>query len=85
MGGGSSGDGRPNQQLLTGVALVASVAGLMLASRASSYREISWKEFINDYLARGVVENLTVVNNKWVKVKTRMDSVETVKFATEFN
>ena len=78
-GGGSGGDGRPNQQLLTGVALVASIAGLLLASQASSYREISWKDFINEYLARGVVENLTVVNNKWVKVKTRMDSVETVR------
>lgn len=50
-----------------------------MLSRSTSYREISWKEFVNDYLSRGVVENLTVVNNKWVKVKTRTDSVETVK------
>ena len=78
-GGGSGGDGRPNQQLVTGVALAASIAGLLMLSRSSSYREISWKEFVNDYLARGTVENLTVVNNKWVKIKTRTDSVETVK------
>ena len=78
-GGGSGGDGRPNQQLVTGVALAASIAGLLMLSRSTSYREISWKEFVNDYLSRGVVENLTVVNNKWVKVKTRTDSVETVK------
>ena len=77
-GGGSGGDGRPNQQLVTGVALAASIAGLLMLSRSTSYREISWKEFVNDYLARGTVENLTVVNNKWVKIKTRTDSVETV-------
>ena len=59
--------------------MAASVAGLLMLSRSSSYREISWKEFVNDYLARGTVENLTVVNNKWVKIKTRTDSVETVK------
>ena len=78
-GDGSGGDGRPNQQVVTGLALAASVAGLLMLSRSSSYREISWKEFVNDYLARGTVENLTVVNNKWVKIKTRTDSVETVK------
>ena len=78
-GDGSGGDGRPNQQVVTGLALAASVAGLLMLSRSSSYREISWKEFVNDYLSRGTVENLTVVNNKWVKIKTRTDSVETVK------
>ena len=81
-GDGSGGDGRPNQQVVTGLALAASVAGLLMLSRSSSYREISWKEFVNDYLARGTVENLTVVNNKWVKIKTRTDSVETVSHNT---
>lgn len=33
------------------------------------YREIAWKEFVNNYLAKGIVEKLEVVNKKWVRVK----------------
>lgn len=33
------------------------------------YKEIGWKEFVHNYLARGVVEKLEVVNKKWVRVR----------------
>ncbi|CAG2120303.1 unnamed protein product, partial [Medioppia subpectinata] len=33
------------------------------------YEEITWKEFINDYLSRGVVDKLEVVNKKWVRIR----------------
>ena len=41
----------------------------LLALYESRYKEITWKEFINNYLTRGSVEKLEVVNKKWVKVK----------------
>lgn len=33
------------------------------------YREIGWKDFVYNYLAKGSVEKLEVVNKKWVRVK----------------
>ncbi len=36
-----------------------------------SFREITWKEFVQNYLSKGLVERLTVVNNKWVQVELR--------------
>ncbi|XP_018900067.2 mitochondrial inner membrane m-AAA protease component AFG3L2 isoform X1 [Bemisia tabaci] len=35
-----------------------------------SYKEITWKEFINNYLTKGNVERLEVVNKKWVRIKS---------------
>lgn len=32
------------------------------------YQEITWKEFVNRYLARGIVEKLEVVNKQYVTV-----------------
>ncbi|XP_065221031.1 AFG3-like protein 2 [Planococcus citri] len=49
-----------------------------------SYKEITWKDFINNYLARGIVERLEVVNKKWVRVKLQsgaaMDGMGTLWF-----
>ncbi|XKL69629.1 hypothetical protein PGB90_007398 [Kerria lacca] len=49
-----------------------------------SYKEITWKEFINNYLARGVVDRLEVVNKKWVRVRlqpgTSVEGVATLWF-----
>ena len=33
------------------------------------YKEITWKEFINNYLSRGIVDKLEVVNKKWVRIR----------------
>jgi len=46
---------------------LATIIGLGLLSQ-SRYREISWKEFVEQHLARGTVDRLEVVNSKWVKV-----------------
>ncbi|PNF15812.1 AFG3-like protein 2 [Cryptotermes secundus] len=39
-----------------------------LAYYEMGYKEIAWKEFVNNYLAKGIVEKLEVVNKKWVRV-----------------
>ncbi|KAL1518320.1 hypothetical protein ABEB36_001960 [Hypothenemus hampei] len=33
------------------------------------YKEIAWKDFVYNYLSKGVVEKLEVVNKKWVRVR----------------
>ena len=33
------------------------------------YEEISWRDFVNNYLYTGKVDRLTVINKKWVKVQ----------------
>ena len=44
------------------------------ASTHTEPREISWKGFVNDYLAHGIVEKLTLVNHKCVEFKMTNDS-----------
>merc|ERR1719347_941501 len=57
------------QQLMQLVGMgVVGVVGLMLMNE-SRYKEISWKEFVTNYLSAGRVERLEVVNSKWVKVQ----------------
>lgn len=46
------------------VTLLASIAYFELR-----YREISWRDFVNQYLNKGVVEKLEVINKKWVRVR----------------
>lgn len=41
----------------------------IIAYNELRYKEITWKEFVNSYLARNIVEKLEVVNKKWVRVK----------------
>ena len=45
---------------------------------AAKPREIAWKGFVNDYLAHGIVEKLTLVNHKWVEFKMTNDSNQQV-------
>lgn len=40
-----------------------------IAFNEMKYKEITWKEFTTNYLSRGSVEKLEVINKKWVKVK----------------
>ncbi|MCL4118737.1 UNVERIFIED_CONTAM: hypothetical protein GTU68_037136 [Idotea baltica] len=74
IGGGGSGkasdDGGSEKEkwmLLGGLVSVGLLAAL--AYYQMGYREITWKEFSNNYLMRGIVEKLEVVNKKWVRVK----------------
>lgn len=65
--GGSKNPGDPNY---LNWALGGALGVLtLLALYESRYKEITWKEFINNFLTRGTVEKLEVVNKKWVKVK----------------
>ncbi|CAG2168441.1 unnamed protein product [Oppiella nova] len=41
----------------------------LLAYNEMRYKEITWKEFVNNYLSRGVVDKLEVVNKKWVRIR----------------
>ncbi|XP_046411445.1 AFG3-like protein 2 isoform X1 [Neodiprion fabricii] len=33
------------------------------------YKEITWRDFLNSYMSKGIVEKLEVVNKKWVRVQ----------------
>lgn len=35
------------------------------------YKEISWREFVNEHLNKNTVERLEVINKKWVKVVSK--------------
>lgn len=59
-----------NQNRMMTVALVTTLGILgLLAFNEMRYKEITWKEFVNAYLARGIVEKLEVINKKWVRVR----------------
>lgn len=79
-GGRSGGSSDSDKQKYATAAVVAAVAtALFMGSEYMRYKEITWKEFVNVHLNRGDVEKLTVVNNKWVKVHTKMDPGEQVR------
>ncbi|KAF6201933.1 hypothetical protein GE061_004329 [Apolygus lucorum] len=83
MFGGTRGTGKPlggdsekEKWLLFGLVGVVGLVGL-IAVYEMGYKEIAWKEFVNTYLSKGIVEKLEVVNKKWVRVKlTPGNSVE---------
>ncbi|KAH8018747.1 hypothetical protein HPB51_011379 [Rhipicephalus microplus] len=59
-----------DQNRMMTVALVTTLGILgLLAFNEMRYKEITWKEFVNAYLARGIVEKLEVINKKWVRVR----------------
>ena len=51
--------------MLLGAASVVIFIGM---SFSQSYEEISWKEFVYQYLNTGKVERLEIVNQKWVRI-----------------
>lgn len=46
----------------------------------SSFQEITWNDFVTNFLKAGQVQRLEVVNKHWVRVKLRSKSSETVWF-----
>ena len=58
---------KKSQKTLVGIALASLGAFLLLGLNNSSYREISWREFVNNHLGKDA-DRLVVINNKWVKV-----------------
>lgn len=68
-GGKPFGDGGDREKWLV-LGMIGTVALLgTLAFYEMGYKEIAWKEFVNNYLAKGIVEKLEVVNKKWVRVR----------------
>lgn len=76
-GGGGGGRGGPKplgeggeRERWVALATLAAVGLLGVAAYYQmSYREITWKEFSKNYLAKGIVEKLEVINKKWVRVR----------------
>ncbi|KAK3786429.1 hypothetical protein RRG08_012418 [Elysia crispata] len=65
--GGKKPNGPPDMQLLILGNIVAAVLLYMLYT--SQYKEITMKEFFQTYLSSGMVDQVEVVNNKWVRVR----------------
>ncbi|XP_042235457.1 AFG3-like protein 2 [Homarus americanus] len=68
-GGKPIGEGSERDRWLALAALAAMGFLGVAAYYQMGYREITWKEFAKNYLAKGIVEKLEVINKKWVRVK----------------
>lgn len=45
------------------------------------FKEITWRDFVNDYLSKGTVDRLEVVNKKWVRIILKnQEQVDNRKF-----
>jgi len=68
---GKPGDGPQSDQAKLILYAIAGITGLGLLGFLYDigYKEITWKEFSNSYLGRGIVDKLEVVNKKWVRVR----------------
>ncbi|OQR79443.1 AFG3 protein 2-like [Tropilaelaps mercedesae] len=64
-GGPSGDDDKFVQYALIAVALFT---GFMILNEMR-YKEITWRDFVQQYLSRGLVEKLEVINKKWVRVR----------------
>ncbi|XP_037937215.1 AFG3-like protein 2 [Teleopsis dalmanni] len=65
---GDAGGGDKERWLILGAIGAAVLIG-SLTFFEMGYKEVSWKEFVNGYLNKGIVEKLEVVNKKWVRVR----------------
>ncbi|ODN00746.1 AFG3-like protein 2 [Orchesella cincta] len=69
-GPGSTGLGGEGGDKMIFMAVVGTIVLLgTFAYYEMSYTEITWKDFVNIYLAKNLVEKLEVVNKKWVRVR----------------
>ncbi|XP_063244841.1 AFG3-like protein 2 [Bacillus rossius redtenbacheri] len=68
-GSGKFGDGGERERwIIIGIMGTVILLGTV-AFYEMGYKEIAWKEFVNNYLSKGIVEKLEVVNKKWVRVR----------------
>nr|CAD7589366.1 unnamed protein product [Timema genevievae] len=68
-GSGKFGDNSERDKWII-IGMVGTIAFIgTFAFYEMGYKEIAWKEFVNNFLAKGIVEKLEVVNKKWVRVR----------------
>ncbi|KAL3859043.1 hypothetical protein ACJMK2_009281 [Sinanodonta woodiana] len=72
-GGGKGGSFNPDDPYIW-LGVGAGIILLTTISLRSNYKEITWKDFVTNYLGKGLVDSLEVVNKKWVRVKTAAGS-----------
>jgi len=72
------GNNSPDPQQIAGIAVAVALAGYFMYSQ--SFKEISMKDFFQSYLSSGSVEQVEVVNNKYVNVKFLSDSNTETKY-----
>ncbi|BHF76562.1 AFG3-like protein 2 [Sparganum proliferum] len=68
-GGNQSGKGTQGGWNIGPWIIVAAIgAGALAAYNASRYQKISWKEFSENFLQKGRIHHLEVINKEWVRV-----------------
>jgi AFG3 family protein len=77
---GPLGDGQLNPNMLWPLAVLATIAALLASSDRTP--EITWQEFVNQYLSKGIVQRLVVANHNMVKVFVK--SPDGLKLACRF-
>ncbi|CAF0763293.1 unnamed protein product [Rotaria sordida] len=79
------GDKNPLFNNRTGLAiLIGSGIAAYFTYNNTLYKEITWKDFVSQYLLKGYVDKLEVVNKKWVRVRLlpgAPDSMHSLWFA----
>ena len=70
-GGGGNKENRNEQLKSLYPYLGGALFALTLYYFQLRYKEITWRDFVNDYLGKGSVQRLEVVNKKWVRVVTK--------------
>ena len=51
--------------------LAGMITVLTISSYNERFKEITWRDFINEYLSKERVDKLEVVNKKWVRVSLK--------------
>ncbi|KAI6178751.1 AFG3-like protein 2 [Aphelenchoides besseyi] len=72
-GGGLNLPGNNWQKIAVAIVVIL---GLQMFNEYISYKEISWKEFFSDFLEKGMVERLEVVDKRWYVYYFNIGSVD---------
>lgn len=67
----------PRGALINGAIFALGLGGFAIVSHYSQFSELTWKEFIQQYLNRGIVSQLEVVNKTWVRIVLSPDTQST--------
>ncbi len=77
---------RPGNERNIAILTVAAIAVFSILEYYQSFKEITWRDFNQNYLSKGNIDRLEVVNKKWVKVVLRTpEQVRINSFLSLFN